>query len=278
MLLTGTILLCSVSCQSPNIIQPPTEFKAPELADGVGGNTATINQSNSEIRADATATGVLADEIKNKTKNDEVKGHAEEIKTRVENQLKNITTIDDAVKELNKLHYKILTINRYLFEVEEQNKKLKKLNEDLKKENSELNKSMSALSLQSEKKMMNVLIVVGVVCIFLLGGGIYLTVSGNAPKTGMGLIASSLLMISLTYFMRQQPMIVGIVGGVIFIGFMIVMIYMLWTHKKALFETTDTVEKLKHGDWAELKDEIVKGHSKHTKKLVNEAKGKRIVS
>lgn len=258
-----------------NIIPPPVDLNIPAIGEGVTEKASLINEKAASVKADAYASKVLAGEIEKKTKDNEVKGHATEIKGRSQNQIKNIETIQDALKELSRLNYEILKVQRYLSEVESQNGKLKSENKKLRKDNAKLTKLLDDISLSAQKNMTNILIAIIGTSLIVLAFGIYLLASGKGPKTGMALMISALAMISLSYFMTQYPLVVAIMGGVLFVGFIGSFIYQIVIHKQVIEETTDTVETLKHNDWNDVKDEIKQRHSKHTKKLVNLVKTER---
>ncbi len=269
------MFLLSGCLTTKDIIPVPADIEVPAVGAGVTESAKIINNETALLRADATATGVLAKEIEKKTKNDEIKDHAVEIKGRSDNQLKSIETVQDALKELSKLNYQILTINRYLQEVKTQNSNLKHENKEYRSEVTKMKEQLESMTLQAQKGFKTMWMIVGFVCVVILGVGIYLMVSQNAPKIGMAMVGSALMLISISYFMAQYPVVVAVFGGVIFVGFLISLVYQLFVHKKVIEETTDTVELLKENNWSDIKDAIKKNHSSNTKKIVNLIKTKK---
>lgn len=164
-------------------------------------------------------------------------------------------------------------------------KAIAELNKEIKsaeKDKEHLLEENKSLKTGIYEKQQNMWLIFTFICGGGLIAGIFMVVNGRA-KTGIGFILSSIMALPLVYFFANYGWVVSIAGGVLFLGFFIVMGFTLLSDKKSIIalkdkmieEIIETSEEMKYNEWSdELKIKANKIQSKDTQNIIKEIKNK----
>jgi GTPase SAR1 family protein len=203
----------------------------------------------------------------------EIDDYAENIDKKQRDIIKSTTKLDEATRGLSRVDIELMGVNQYLKDVAKNNGDLHDQNAKLQKQHTkgqeELREYEEGVAAQNNKIWMG--IVSGCALFAALGVAIAIWVN---PKIGIGITSACLIMSSIAYFMAKFAWIVAIVGGVLFLGGVVWALWFFVIHKKALVESTISMETLKHKDWDEAKDTIANVQSTSTASLIRDLKYK----
>lgn len=265
------IMLLTVGCLTNHVPEMPTTVDPPAVEIGVEDVSRRVLGNNARIKRAATDTATTTELIDASTNDPNIHKYSRVIRKNSNDQIKVARDNDEAVLQLAELSYELSKLKNYIDEVDNSNRKLVKENKKLKDEIAEFEERLSAVSLKAAERTQWIWLGVTALCAVGLVLGIVTFIYG-ARRIGLGLAMASLVIAPIAYFMSAYIFIVAIVGGVILFGFLGVMAYMFYTHRKALVESVGAFEITKRARWKDVKDKVSTIQSRTTKKLVSEIK------
>jgi hypothetical protein len=287
-----TILLvflagCNHLDRDENGIDVPTPNITPtELQDNLNKEIKTITSEANSIRTEAIESSAAATSIDISTTKPNVSNPqtvagilaeanrlAKEIKESQNTILESAKELDASTKNLTRVDIELMGVHKYLNDVRAENLEILAAMETVKKENEELSALVGDFESGAKAAQQEIWMWIVGICALGLGVGVVLAIWVD-PKLGVGVAAASLTVAAIAYFMAEYALIVAIVGGCIFLGFIAYAISIFVEHKKALVESAMTVEMTKNGEWDEVKGGVTNVQSNSTRKLINDIKMK----
>lgn len=273
------ILLFMVGCLTTgDLPNPPERLDPPKIEAGIADSVNIIGKAVHKTKASATENEILATEIEKTSTDETIKRYSTKIAGNSTKQISNMDSASASLDNLMELNYQIHLMQQYLISVDDQYSEIIDQNEDLRDEVTELKGMLTDISLQTDKNfaiIMNIIMGVGgfgiVIGLGMIAWGLY-SASGMV-KTGMLFFGLGVATTATAYFMGSNPIVVLCFGGVCVIGVIIYLITLLYKHRGALEEVTESMETVKKHGWEQGKKKIK--HSNFTKELVNEAKLKK---
>ncbi len=268
------MLMSTLSCTTTwwgkdyEVPPKPDQISAPNFKENVYEHTKDINANTAKLDVNNDRLLILIEQLKVASTEGESKEIVKEINSILNSNVNNIENLKKSIKPLVDIAYQLNYLQRYVKQIEKQNNEVlaenTSLRDALKVEKDKV------YTLKSEEQEWYKKLWVGLAGLGVIGIVVGVITCKFSPKTGMSLIGASLLFISLAYFAQKYAWVLAFIGGFGLFVFIGVFVYTTFIHKKAIREQAGTVEKLKFGNWDEVKNEVK--HSTSTDDLVNEGK------
>jgi hypothetical protein len=286
MIIMAGIFLCGCLHTKDNLGVPTPKVSPKELSKDINKEIKVLRKESGNIQEQAMESKISAKEIAARSKvreSDtqeriaeilkEIDEYAGDIDDRQTEIIESTSRLGEATRGLTRVDIELMGVNQYLKDVGAVNKDLHNKNEELIKQfnvgQEKLDEYKSGVAAQNNKIWMGI---VGF-CAFMAAVGVAVALWVN-PKIGIGITSAALILASIAYFMAKYAWIVAIVGGSLFLGAIIWGLWFFVIHKKALVESTISMETLKHKDWEDVKDNIKDLQSNSTSTLIRDLKYK----
>lgn len=253
----------------PPKIEVKVDEKSQEISklnDSISAKAQDIKSSSVSIQENVVDANKInkVPEVTAKLNTIDVK--AKSIQKNSEQIIENTQEMKVPISQLVKAQVQIESLQKYVKDATAQIK-------ELSKTNSEYVDQIQKYENDAKAKNQRIWMFVISICALLLIAGVLISIYVN-PKTGIPLIVAAITCSSIAYFMAQYAWIIGLIGGLFFLGIIVYAIYYIYVHKKALVESITSLELLKNakGEWNTIKQNVKNIQSPTTQKIVSSIK------